>query len=54
MPLEKGNMLVEIKISLSRHIPYIKKVNVYERMKIKAKLDKKPIQNLILNYLLRL
>ena len=40
--MEEGEIL-EIKINLGGYEPCIKKVNVYERLKIKAKLNKKPI-----------
>jgi curli biogenesis system outer membrane secretion channel CsgG len=42
IPLEEGDVL-EIKVSLGGYEPWVKKVNVYEGLEIKAKLHKKPI-----------
>jgi curli biogenesis system outer membrane secretion channel CsgG len=42
IPLEEGEVL-EIKVSLGGYEPWIKRVNIYEGLGIKAKLHKKPI-----------
>lgn len=42
IPLEEG-AVIEIKVSLGGYEPWIKRVNIYEGLGIKAKLHKKPI-----------
>lgn len=42
IPLEEGEV-IEIKVSLGGYEPWIKRVNIYEGLEIRAKLHKKPI-----------